>query len=82
MARERYVYALSVWTVEKRARGWYYARAATHHESGDWKGPYSSVESISLMLGRELRREITARYRRQQNGKAAVAGAEPAAAAI
>ena len=35
------------------------------------------------MLGRELRREITARYRRQQNGKAAaMAVAEPAAAGI
>ena len=81
MARERYRYALSVWTVERRASGWYYARAATQHESGDWKGPYSSLESVSMMLGRELRREIRIRYQRQVNGAAAVAaGVQPAAA--
>jgi FtsP/CotA-like multicopper oxidase with cupredoxin domain len=28
MSRERYVYALSDWTVEKRERGWYLARFA------------------------------------------------------
>ena len=73
MARERYVYALSVWTVEKRARGWYYARAASQHDAADWKGPYSSLASVSMMLGRELRREIRVRYERQANGNGAAA---------
>ena len=33
MARERYIYALSDWTVEKRASGWYFARSAMRHNA-------------------------------------------------
>jgi DNA-directed RNA polymerase subunit RPC12/RpoP len=80
MPRERYRYALSVWTVEKRGKNWYFALAATHHERGGWKGPYSSIESVTLMLARQLRREITIRYERQVRGNGVGAGAAPPAA--
>jgi hypothetical protein len=70
MSRERYVYALSDWMVEKRERDWYYARSANRHGSTDWRGPYCSEASVAMMIARQLRREIVERYRRQLNGSA------------
>ena len=71
MPAEWFIYALADWTVEKRADGWYFARSANCHSRRDWKGPYSSVDSIALMIARQLRREITERYERQSRGRAA-----------
>jgi len=68
MAAERYIYALSDWTVEKRERGWYFARSANRHSSGDWRGPYRSEASVVMMIARQLRREIVERHRHQVNG--------------
>jgi hypothetical protein len=70
MAGERYVYALTDWTVEKRERGWYFARSANRHSNGDWRGPYRSEASVAMMIDRQLRREIAERYQRQVNGRA------------
>jgi len=52
MPAERFIYALSDWTVEKRESGWYFARSANRHGKGDWRGPYSSVESVAMMIAR------------------------------
>ena len=71
MPAERYVYALSDWTVEKRASGWYFSRSANRHHSEDWRGPYSSEASVTMMIARQLRREIAERHGRQTNGRAA-----------
>jgi hypothetical protein len=71
MSGERYVYALSDWTVEKRASGWYFSRSANRHRSADWRGPYSSEVSVALMIARQLRREIVECYQHQANGRAA-----------
>ena len=68
MSAERYIYALTGWTVEKRARGWYFARSANRHDGADWRGPYRSEASVAMMIARQLRREITERYERQLNG--------------
>jgi hypothetical protein len=65
MPGDRYIYALTDWTVEKRERGWYFARSANRHGNGDWKGPYRSEASVAMMIARQLRREIADRYRRQ-----------------
>src|SRR4051794_4144852 len=70
MSREPYVYTLSDWTVEKRERGWNYARSANRHSSADWREPYRPEASIAMVIARQLRREITERYRRQLNGGA------------
>jgi hypothetical protein len=64
MARERYVYARSDWTVEKRERGWYYARSANRPSS------YRSEASVAIMIARQVRREIVERRRRRLNGGA------------
>jgi hypothetical protein len=68
MSAERYMYALTGWTVEKRAKGWYFAPWANRHSNGDWRGPYSSEASVAMMIARQLRREIAERYERQVNG--------------
>jgi hypothetical protein len=70
MSAERFVYALSDWTVEKRTSGWYFARSAMRHSKSDWRGPYRSEASVAMMIARQLHREITERYRHQVNGRA------------
>jgi hypothetical protein len=71
MPAERFIYALSDWTVEKRAQGWYFSRSANRHSKSDWRGPYSSEVSVAMMIARELRKEIVSRYERQTRGRAA-----------
>ncbi len=71
MSRERYIYALTGWTVEKRVNGWYFAQSAKRHRHEDWQGPYRSEASVAMMIARQLRREIAQRHQRQ------VFGSEP-----
>ena len=71
MQQERYIYALTDWTVEKRESGWYFAKSANRHTRADWRGPYSSEASVTMMIARELRREIADRYGRRIAGSAA-----------
>jgi hypothetical protein len=53
------IYSLKEFTVEKRAKGWFYWR--TYGDKDIAKGPYSSMASVSLMIARELKREIEKR---------------------
>lgn len=55
---ERRVYALRGYTVELRARGWYFSDT---YAQGEPKGPYSSMASVTLMVARQLLREIVRR---------------------
>jgi hypothetical protein len=55
------IYALADYTVECKPNGWYYARTCRFGERSEMKGPYSSMSSITLMIARELKREITKR---------------------
>jgi hypothetical protein len=59
LAIAKRVYALASFTVELRQRGWFYS--STYGEKGDAKGPYNSMASVTLMIARELKREITKR---------------------
>jgi hypothetical protein len=54
------VYALASYTVKKRPGGWYYRKTDSDAE---WRGPYSSKVSVSLMISRQLTREIIRRDR-------------------
>jgi hypothetical protein len=56
------VYALSMWTVEKRPTGWYFSKSAYHGDKHEWRGPYSSGQSVTLMIARELLKEIKKRH--------------------
>jgi hypothetical protein len=63
----KHTYALDMWTVEKRPNGWYFSKSAYHGDKHNWRGPYASEMSVTLMIARELRREIVKRYQRQAN---------------
>lgn len=52
------IYALGSFTVEKRARGWFFRKT---YADDDWHGPYSSEMSVCLMIARHLKRELVKR---------------------
>ncbi len=52
------VYALSGFTVQARVSGWYFKR--TDYDE-DWRGPFSSETSVSLMVARALCKELRKR---------------------
>src|ERR1700688_557218 len=58
LANAKYIYALDMWTVEKRPNGWYFSKSAYHGDKHDWRGPYASEVSVTLMIARELREEM------------------------
>jgi hypothetical protein len=58
LSNRKRIYALCGYTVECRARGWFYRRTDS---SEDWKGPYSTETSVTLMLARALKRELVKR---------------------
>ena len=55
------VYQLAEYTVEHKKDGWYFGRSARFGDKEDMKGPYASVSSVTLVIARELKREITKR---------------------
>jgi hypothetical protein len=55
LANAKYIYALDMRTVEKRPNGWYFSKLAYHGDKHEWRGPYSSEFSVTLMIARELR---------------------------
>jgi hypothetical protein len=61
LANGKRVYALAEYTVELRADGWYFSRTARYGDKEDRKGPYASIASVTLVIARELKREIAKR---------------------
>jgi hypothetical protein len=64
----RHVYALRGFTVEKRGKGWFFARTVPRREKADWRGPYRSEASVTLVIARELKSELLRRHRRLAGG--------------
>lgn len=52
-------YALADFTVERRIKGWYFGRQT--EDKRTYKGPYSSIASVTLMIARQFRREVERR---------------------
>jgi hypothetical protein len=52
-------YMLATYTVELRPKGWYFW--PTYGDKGDVRGPYSSMASVTLMIARQLKKEIVKR---------------------
>lgn len=59
LANSKRLYTLGVFTVEHRAKGWFYWPLYGDKKAA--KGPYSSMSSVTLMVARELKREIARR---------------------
>ena len=53
------LYQLGTFTVELRAKGWFFW--PSYGDKSDAKGPYSSMSSLTLMIARQLKREIKRR---------------------
>jgi hypothetical protein len=60
-ANGRRIYALTDYTVERTAKGWFYGRTSRFGDAHTMKGPYSSERSVALMIARELIKEIVKR---------------------
>jgi len=52
-------YALADYTVERRAEGWYFGRQL--HSPKSYLGPYASITSVTLMIAKQLRKEVERR---------------------
>ena len=63
LANAKYIYALGMWTVEKRPNGWFFSKSAYHGDRYEWRGPYASEKSVTLMIARELQKEIKKRHK-------------------
>jgi hypothetical protein len=57
----RRVYMLADYTVEHKRDGWYFWRTARFGEKEELRGPYSSISSVTLIIARQLKREIAKR---------------------
>jgi hypothetical protein len=55
------VYALAEYTVEHRNDGWYFGRTSRYGDKGEREGPYASIASVTLVIARQLKREIAKR---------------------
>jgi hypothetical protein len=56
-------FALGYWSVEQRGAYWYYG--ATYRDRPDqYRGPYPSLTSVTLMVAREMTREVVRRRER------------------
>ena len=59
LSNAKRLYALGTFTVELRPKGWHYW--PTYGDKAEAKGPYSSMASVTLMIARELKKEIRKR---------------------
>ena len=55
------VYALPEYTVEHRSDGWYFGRTSRYGDKEERKGPYGSIASVTLVIARQLKREVAKR---------------------
>jgi hypothetical protein len=62
LSSDRRVYMLAEYTVENRKDGWYFGCSARFGDREEMKGPYSSVASVTLVIARQLKQEITKRH--------------------
>jgi hypothetical protein len=54
-------YLLPDFTAENRGGKWYFWPTARYGDKEEKRGPYSSMASVTLMIARELKRELTRR---------------------
>jgi hypothetical protein len=54
-------YALADYTAENSGGKWFYWKTARFGDKEERKGPYGSMASVTLMIARELRRELLKR---------------------
>ena len=55
----RTLFTLATFSVEKRPKGWFYSRYGG--KKGEYRGPYKSEASVTLVIAREMKRELVRR---------------------
>ncbi len=60
----RLTFALNNWTAEQRSNGYWYYGDTYRDAPEQYRGPYSSMASVTLMIAREMTREIVRRTER------------------
>lgn len=65
-APAKFTYALAGYTAERRKDGWYTCRTVPSfaNEKPRWSGPFETVETACLSIGRHLATEIADRHTR------------------
>jgi hypothetical protein len=63
---DKLTYALAAYTAERRKDGWYVAKTVPsfNGEKPKWKGPFETIESACLCMGRHLSVELADRHTR------------------
>ena len=61
LSNTKRTYALAYFTVEGQAGKWYYWKTARYGDRQERHGPYSSIASVTLMIARQLMKDITKR---------------------
>lgn len=54
-------YLIGQYSVERTPKGWQFCPAGREKEKGAWSRPYSSIASVTLMVARQLRKEVERR---------------------
>jgi hypothetical protein len=52
-----------MWTVEKRPNGWHFSKSAYRGDKPERRGPYADEASVTLMIARDLLKEIKKRHK-------------------
>ena len=61
LSNAKRTYALADYTVEGRADQWFFWKTARYGDKEERRGPYSSIASVTLMIAREMKREVSKR---------------------
>lgn len=61
MERTARRYVLSTYRVECTSKGWVYCPLGREKEKDAWSHPYMSIASVTLMIARQLRKEVERR---------------------
>ena len=54
-------YLLGAYVVERTPKGWVYCLSGRDKDKSAWSRPYSSITSVTLVIARQLRREVERR---------------------
>ena len=60
-ANGKRVYKLAEYTVECKKDGWYFGRSACFGDKEEMRGPYKTISSVTLVIARQMKREIAKR---------------------
>jgi hypothetical protein len=61
LSNAKRIYALADYTVEGRADKWFFWKTARYGDKEERRGPYSSIASVTLMIARQLKKDLIKR---------------------